>query len=191
MTRTRRLVLSTSLVIASLAAGAGTAMAAAPEAGALTARLPAHGGSFGGPLQRAMALGSLSDTQRAQVQALIADQKAHSEPARAARLILREVLADQVAHGAIDRAALKPQFDAEASADAAKRAARKATVEKLVTILTPAQRAALGGSILVGAAFRADTSAKGERLVDLVEAALPLLTNDQRAIAEKKLREHP
>lgn len=92
-----------------------------------------------GPLKVALADPTLSAAQRADVEKIVAESTARHAASRVARQALAEAVAVQVEKGSIDRAALKPQLDAIATAHAADRA----ELEQLHAVLDPTQRAAL------------------------------------------------
>jgi Spy/CpxP family protein refolding chaperone len=93
-----------------------------------------------GLLREALAKVSLRPEQRPIVEQLDREAQARHEPMKQARIALRSALADQIAAGKIDRAALKPQLDALLSAIDQSRAGDRVALGRLHDILDANQR---------------------------------------------------
>jgi Spy/CpxP family protein refolding chaperone len=140
---------SVASLFAFLAVGAGisTTAFASPEAGPAV-EAGAHHRHFGrhgrGDLLRAsLHLESLSATQRQQVEALVQQEKAAHANVGVARSQLLQAVANRVAAGTVDEAALAPSMQAVEGAMQADEPGHRAAIEKLHAILTPAQRVEL------------------------------------------------
>jgi Spy/CpxP family protein refolding chaperone len=141
---------SVASLFAFLAVGTGlsTSAFAAPSAGPETGEVGAHHRHFGrhghGDLLRAsLHLDSLSATQRQQVEALVQQEKAAHANVGVARSQLLQAVANRVAAGNVDEAALAPSVQAVEGAIQADEPGDRAAIEKLHAILTPAQRVEL------------------------------------------------
>jgi Spy/CpxP family protein refolding chaperone len=139
----RRLASVTSL-LSTLALGSSAVAFAAPEA-APSADVGArhgnaHHGRRGDLLRASLHLDSLSTSQRQQIEALVAQEKAAHGNVAAARSQLLEALAGSVAAGSVDDVALAPDIQRVEGAIQADEPADRAALEKLHAILTPAQR---------------------------------------------------
>jgi Spy/CpxP family protein refolding chaperone len=128
-----------------LAACGGTSAAEAPAATAQSAasKAPVGVGTHGPVKVIGEALGEvpLRPEQRTEIEKLAADSEARHASSKAAHKDLTLAIAAQVEKGSIDRAALKPQFDAAAAAWEGSRPADRAALERLHAILDPQQRA--------------------------------------------------
>ena len=128
-----------------LAACGGTSAAEAPAATAQSAasKAPVGVGTRGPVKVIGEALGEvpLRPEQRTEIEKLAADSEARHASSKAAHKDLTLAIAAQVEKGSIDRAALKPQFDAAAAAWEGSRPADRAALERLHAILDPQQRA--------------------------------------------------
>jgi Spy/CpxP family protein refolding chaperone len=93
-----------------------------------------------GFIREALAKVTLRADQKALVEQLGREADARHEPIAKARADLKAALADQVAAGKIDRAALKPQVDAVLQAIDASRAADRVALGRLHDILDKNQR---------------------------------------------------
>jgi Spy/CpxP family protein refolding chaperone len=91
-------------------------------------------------IREALSKVSLRPDQRTIVDQLGREAEARHEPIRAARAALQAALADQVAAGKIDRAALKPQIDALTQAIEQSRAVDRVAIGRLHDILDKDQR---------------------------------------------------
>jgi Spy/CpxP family protein refolding chaperone len=99
--------------------------------------------AHGDLVHAAMNLGSLTSTQRSQIEALINQETAAHANLNTAHAQLLTALADAVSAGNVDAAALAPKEQMVVSAVIADDPADRAALEKLHAILTPAQRAEL------------------------------------------------
>jgi Spy/CpxP family protein refolding chaperone len=147
MTRFQRLA-STASILATVLMGYGaTAMAMPDQAAAAEHAGHEHGhrGHHGrGDLVRAaLHLDSLTPAQRQQIEALVQQEKANGAHVRTARGQLMEAVARGVDAGNVDPNAVKPQMQALESAIANAEPGKRASLEKLHAILTPAQRTEL------------------------------------------------
>jgi len=93
-----------------------------------------------GFIREALAKVSLRPDQRPIIEQLGREAQVRHEPIQQARLALRGAIADQIAAGKIDRAALKPQLDALLSAIEQSRAADRVALGRLHDILDRGQR---------------------------------------------------
>lgn len=83
---------------------------------------------------------ALRPDQKAIVESLASEAKTRREPVKAARVALMNALADQVAAGKIDRAALKPAMDQVSAAIEQTRPQDRTAFVRLHDLLTPTQR---------------------------------------------------
>jgi Spy/CpxP family protein refolding chaperone len=219
-----------------------------------------------GFIREALAKVSLRADQKPLVEQLGREAEARHEPIRKARMDLQGAIADEVAAGKIDRAALKPQIDALLGAIDQSRAADRVALGRLHDILDKDQRGQFVDALeshfgrgghghggpgnarrwasdlnlsdqqrdqiraALHAKFQGQRDAMKEqwkatreqgrqmlesfrqdqftpapnavfgrdklehgvtRMIDLADAAVPLLTPEQRAIAAQKLRTQP
>jgi Spy/CpxP family protein refolding chaperone len=93
-----------------------------------------------GFIREALGKVSLRADQKPLVEQLAGEAETRHEPIRKARADLQAALADQVASGKIDRAALKPQIDALLSTIEQSRAADRVALGRLHDILDKGQR---------------------------------------------------
>ena len=153
MTRFQRLASTVSL-FAFLGLGAASVAHAAPDqtAQAQDGGARGHHGreghrGHGGLVGAALHLDSLTATQRQQIEALKTQEKASRANVAVARGQLMQALASGVASGNVDDKALAPRVNAVEGAIVANEPNDRATLEKLHSILTPAQRTELVGKI--------------------------------------------
>jgi Spy/CpxP family protein refolding chaperone len=128
-------------------AEAGQAAVAAPSASEDQA------GSHLGLIREALDKVALRPDQKTEVDQLVAAAKARHESVRAAHVVLRGTVADQVLAGKVDRAALKPQIDALLDAVDKSRPDDRAAVVRLHDLLDKGQRDQLVSA--VESSFRA------------------------------------
>jgi Spy/CpxP family protein refolding chaperone len=202
MTRNVRFALSSSALLAVFALGIPATALAAPDAPAAAehAREWGHHGhhhhAHADLVKRALALPSLNNAQRAQVEALAQESQTTHAGVHAARANVLTTLAGQVDRGAIDRAALAPALKAETDAAVAARLRQRSIAERLHVILTAAQCAEVGGGkdFLGPAPAESDVRAKVERRenfkIDRLEKKLPGASAEERAKIAAKLRAH-
>jgi Spy/CpxP family protein refolding chaperone len=206
MMRSIRFALAKSAVLAVLAGAtvcvSATAFASpdAPDAhGQHEGREGAHHGHHRGHehahlIKRALALPSLNNAQRAQIEALAQEAQANHATVSAARAKVLTTLAGQVDKGAIDRAALAPSLKDETDAMVAARLRERSIAERLHTILTAKQCEEVGGGkdFLRPAHPETEVRAHTERMVthtiDRLEKKLPSTTPEQRAEIAARLR---
>jgi Spy/CpxP family protein refolding chaperone len=136
---------SISIALSALAAGCGGSVAAeAPTttADGVATKAPVAVAAHGHVKIAGEALGEvpLRVDQRAQIEKLAADADGRQVAIRTARHALIGALADQVAAGQIDRAALQPRIDAIGAAALGAQTADRAALTQLHTILDASQR---------------------------------------------------
>jgi Spy/CpxP family protein refolding chaperone len=102
-----------------------------------------HHGHRGGLLGAALKLDSLTAEQRTTIEQLVQQRRTASGPVRQADAQALTVLAQQVEQARIDPQALAPSLNAEQSAAAAETVVDRDTLNKLHSVLTPAQRGQL------------------------------------------------
>jgi len=145
---------------------------------------------------RALGLSSLSNAQRAQVEALAQEEKTMHMSVHAARGKVMTTLAGQVERGAIDRNALAPALKEETDAIVAARLRERSIAERLHTVLTAKQCEEVGGGkdfLPSGkpqepeATIRAKAEAHAGHIVDRIEKKLagpsPLSPEERARIA--------
>ena len=183
--------------------------------GVAFAQQPAQGqhaghahGPHGGLLRDALKLDSLSAEQRSQIEKLVDGHKTAEVPVRQANAQLLTQLATQVEAAKIDRQALGPSMNAEASAARNARTVEVNALSQLHGVLTVVQRNQIVDTIAsrlpqgkavppVLDAFRGDSfdanalvreGKTGERVVDHAEAKVPSMSAEQRATFASHLR---
>jgi Spy/CpxP family protein refolding chaperone len=102
-----------------------------------------HHGHRQGLLGAALRLDSLTPDQRASIEQLIAQRRTARTPVRQADAQVLEVLAHQVEQASIDPSGLAPTLTAEKTAATAELGVERDTLNRLHSILSPAQRGAL------------------------------------------------
>ncbi len=141
--------------IASMACGGGVesaAYASTDNAGQAVAKAAITTRGHGPMRAVGEALGevSLTASQRTEIEQLFKDADARHAKAKADSITPRKTmlltLATEVESGNVDRAAMKPQIDAMEAPWASARTADRTALERINTILGPAQRAALVGA---------------------------------------------
>lgn len=147
---------------------------------------------------RALALPSLTNAQRAQVESLAQEEKAMHASVHAARSKMKLTLASQVERGAIDRNALAPAIKEQTDAVVAARLRAQAIGERLHTILTAKQCEEVGGGKdflppdkaqqTQEADVRAKAQARAGHMVDKLEKKLAGATPEERARIAEHLR---
>jgi Spy/CpxP family protein refolding chaperone len=147
----RNALLSSSLVGALALAPSAVAWAADASHDAGEAHCnKGHHGKGGNVLGAALKLDSLTDAQRASIQALVQQRHTTGAPVRAADAQFLTVLAHQVEQAAIDPQGLAPSLAAEQAAANARAGAERDALNQLHGILTPAQRGQLVDSLAKG-----------------------------------------
>jgi Spy/CpxP family protein refolding chaperone len=143
----RRAVMSASLAGAVSLVATGVALAqpdaAAGETHTHRDHRHAHQGQKGRLLQEALKLESLTGDQRSAVEQLIAARRAAAAPVRSADAQVLTVLAQEVEQASIDDQALAPSLSAERSAAVAESGVERDSLNRLHSLLTPAQRGEL------------------------------------------------
>lgn len=132
----RRVVMSVSITSAVALAAGGVALAHDAEA--------RHGhGQQAGLLGQALQLDSLTPEQRTAIGQLVDRRRAASVPVRAADAQVLTALAQQVEQASVDRQSLGPVLVAEDKAADAQSAVERDAINRLHSLLTPAQRGQL------------------------------------------------
>lgn len=154
---------------------------------------------------RALALTSLTNAQRAQVESLAREEQATRAPLHAARNKMKLALAAQVERGAIDRSALAPVIKEQTDAVVAAHLRARAIGERLHTILTAKQCEEVGGGkdflpqaqvqpaeaeirAKAQARLRAKAQARAGHMVDTIEKKVSSASPEERARIAEHLR---
>jgi Spy/CpxP family protein refolding chaperone len=170
----------------SVAACSGAEAGPAASAGQPASADPVEGAELG-LVREALEKVALRPDQKAEVERLTAAAKVRHEAVHAARVALRNAIADQVLAGKIDRAALKPQIDALLAAIDAARPDDRAAIVRLHDLLDSSQRGELVATI--ESSFRAKREARKGHGGPRQWAADLNLTDAQRDQLRAVLRE--
>jgi Spy/CpxP family protein refolding chaperone len=199
MTRSIRFALVASALLGAFALGVSSPASAGEEAG-VTAEAP-HGHHHerhgqGHLYARALALPSLNNGQRAQVQALADEARAQHAAMHAVRAKTMEVMAGQVERGSIDRNATNAALKAETDAVVASRLRERSIEERLHVVLTAAQCNELGGGkdflrpAHSEAEIREHAEKRAAHQVTRLEEKLPKMSAEERAQMAARMRAH-
>jgi Spy/CpxP family protein refolding chaperone len=141
----RRIVTFASLTAGSFAVlPAGLAFAQQPQDPPAQASPQAHHRAHrSGMVEAALRIDSLTPEQRNQIDQLARDRRAAAVPVRQADARVLTLLAQQVESSQVDPQALGPSLATERAAATQEEAVDRATLARLHTILSPAQRSAL------------------------------------------------